>query len=243
MLRSTSPAAPRSAAGKPAPSSKLPLAEESERRGETYPLTGSEDSSALLIWLLARSGSGGRTRPLPVRVGVRQPRYWHACFFTPAPPNFGLSLQFGQRPQSARLQPSHAPHRSALSTLLARLLLDGLTATSSSGDTSAPTVSPRSHSSMATLNWCCAVSSTLGRAGSRFAAPPNKGVALGPAAPGSSPPEDWLSMTSSAAASDALSGLRSKELRHSPHSSGSGPSAGARAMDKTRAASATRMDG
>ena len=35
----------------------------------------------------------------------------------PGPPNFGLSRQFGQRPQSARLQPSQAPHRSTRSTL------------------------------------------------------------------------------------------------------------------------------
>eukprot|EP00315_Gephyrocapsa_oceanica_P020575 CAMPEP_0185367052 /NCGR_PEP_ID=MMETSP1364-20130426/14118_1 /TAXON_ID=38817 /ORGANISM="Gephyrocapsa oceanica, Strain RCC1303" /LENGTH=148 /DNA_ID=CAMNT_0027967663 /DNA_START=1061 /DNA_END=1504 /DNA_ORIENTATION=+ len=93
-----------------------------------------------------------------------------------------LPTYLRQRPQSARLQPSHAPHRSVLSTLLARLLLDGLTATSSSGDTSTPTVSPRSHSSMATLNWCCAVSSTLGRAGSRFEAPPRVATAAAPSA-------------------------------------------------------------
>ena len=67
----------------------------------------------------SRPCPGWRTAhcPPPVRVGLRQRRFVQACFFTPLPPNLGLSRQLGQRPQSARLHPSQAPQRSTRSTL------------------------------------------------------------------------------------------------------------------------------
>eukprot|EP00967_Tisochrysis_lutea_P024191 scaffold27774_cov38-Tisochrysis_lutea.AAC.2 len=43
--------------------------------------------------------------------GLRQRRAVHACFFTPEPPNLGLSRQLWHSPHSGARHPEHFPHR------------------------------------------------------------------------------------------------------------------------------------
>ena len=88
--------------------------------------------------------------PIPVRVGCEQRRCWHACFFTPAPPNFGLSRQLGQRPQSPRRQPSQPPQRSTRSTLTGTRLPGGFALASTE---SAASDDPPASSSVMTDAW------------------------------------------------------------------------------------------
>lgn len=102
-----------------------PPAVGSGMRGDTYPggcanavspdASSAErpDSWSSESASVAECGGRFAQRPPPVRVGCKHLRYWQACFFTPAPPNLGLSLQLGHFPQSARLHPSHAPVREA----------------------------------------------------------------------------------------------------------------------------------
>lgn len=51
-------------------------------------------------------------------LSLRQLRREHACLRQPGPPNFGLSRQFLQVPQSSRLHASHVPQRTERRRLL-----------------------------------------------------------------------------------------------------------------------------
>mmetsp|Transcript_6627 Transcript_6627/g.16264 ORF Transcript_6627/g.16264 Transcript_6627/m.16264 type:complete len:257 (-) Transcript_6627:39-809(-) len=56
------------------------------------------------------SPSASSSWKLSARLGHRHLRWLHACFFTPGPPNLGLSLQLMHSPQSGLRQFAQVPH-------------------------------------------------------------------------------------------------------------------------------------
>eukprot|EP00302_Diacronema_sp_CCMP2436_P010848 CAMPEP_0179894838 /NCGR_PEP_ID=MMETSP0982-20121206/35499_1 /TAXON_ID=483367 /ORGANISM="non described non described, Strain CCMP 2436" /LENGTH=180 /DNA_ID=CAMNT_0021791455 /DNA_START=211 /DNA_END=753 /DNA_ORIENTATION=+ len=92
-------------------------------------LAGTEGSAAHVVTCCSKPAAGAPAQSsssrspswkFSARLGHTHFRPEHACFFTPFPPNLGLSLQLTQAPQSGRKQLKHVPHRDERILLLSR---------------------------------------------------------------------------------------------------------------------------